>query len=354
MTAIIKSRFLEITTHILLWAVFFVFLIFFSPSPFREAVDWNFILKSSGQFLFFFLLIFYVNYFILIERLIFQKKVVIFVLINLVLIALCSLLNSIFRVDFPVPHHDSPFGHFMKEQMARPNRLMIVIKMSSPFVLPVVMSVAIKITQHWFKTETAKKEAENKNLESELLHLRYQVQPHFFFNSLNTIYSLIENSPKKAQEGVHSLSKLMRYLLYETGNSNVELSQEISFLIKYIELMQLRLTDKTKVTYDFPKAQITRSVPPLLFVPLLENAYKHGISATRQSFIFFEMKILGNKIYFLTENSNFPKTDLDKSGSGIGLDNLKKRLNLLYKDHHTFTTEVVDDVFRTRLVIEID
>jgi LytS/YehU family sensor histidine kinase len=223
--------------------------------------------------------------------------------------------------------------------------------MASPFVLPAVMSVAIKITQRLFKAETQRKEAENKNLESELLHLKYQLQPHFFFNSLNNIYSLVSISPEKAQEAIHNLSKLMRYLLYETGVENVKLSSELVFLKQYIQLMELRLTDKTKVTVQIPEVQESYQVAPLLFLPLIENAYKHSISATHPSFIHFEITITDNTLCFLAENSNFPKTDLDKSGSGIGLENLKKRLNLLYPQQHQFKTAILNKVFRAELII---
>lgn len=351
-TKIFRSKAFEVVTHLLLWGVFFIFLAFFSPVRYREAADTEFIVKSTALFIAIFMVAFYINYFVLIEWLIFHKKILVFVGINILLIALCSWINDLLRMEMPRSQHQNP-DFFMKPGGPKPDRFLFVIKMAGPFVLPVVMSVAIKITQHWFKTETEKKEIENKNLESELQHLRYQIQPHFFFNSLNNIYSLIESSPAKAQETVHSLSRLMRYLLYETGNTKVELSKEIIFLKKYIELMDLRLTEKTKVTAAFPPVLNTYEVAPLLFVPLIENAYKHGISGSQPSFIIFEMTISGDTLYFITENSNFPKTDQDKSGSGIGLQNLQKRLQLLYPGRHSFKTEVVNGIFKTQLVIEL-
>ena len=353
MKPVAKNRTIEIIIHSLIWSVFFIFLIFFSPVP-REIVSIELILKSSGTFLFFFALIFYINYFILIEKLIFNKKIILFIIINILLIAVCALLNDSMRMPFHEPPHDPHFPPMEGGEMMKPNRNMMNFMMAVPYILSVVMSVAVKITQGWYKAETERKEAENKNLEAELMHLRYQIQPHFFFNSLNNIYSLIASSPEKAQEAVHSLSKLMRYLLYETGHEKVELSQEIIFLKKYIELMELRLTDKTKVTAKFPIVPANYKVAPLLFIPLIENAYKHGVSATQPSFIFFEMTTNSNKLYFLAENSNFPKVDSDKSDSGIGLENLEKRLTLLYKGNYEFKKEVIDGVFRARLIIEIE
>lgn len=352
MRSIFKNSLSEAAGHILLWGVFFIFLVFFSPAPYHENMNWRFTISTGALLLFLFAFIFYLNYFFLIERLIIHKKIFVFVLVNILLIVVCSWLNDLLRMPFPQPD-EKPFLHFRHPDMGGAGRVLMLMRLGVPFVLPVVLSVAVKITQHWFKTETENKEAENKNLESELQHLRYQVQPHFFFNSLNTIYALIETSPGKAREAVHSLGKLMRYVLYESGNSEVELSQELYFLKKYIELMQLRLTDKTLISYDFESVSGHYKVPPLLFAPLVENAFKHGISGTQPCTLFFEMKTTGGRLYFLAENSNFPKNDLDKSGSGIGLINLRKRLSLLYKGHHTFTTEISGDIFRACLIIDI-
>ncbi len=342
-----KNKFIEITAHILIWSVFLIFLLFFSPGHHQEAINIEVVIRASGIFLFFSALVFYCNYLFLIEKFIFNKKIFAFVLINIFLICLCAWLNHLLRRPFSPPpqslHHPMRFE--------KPNHIIMFFRMASPFVLPAVMSVAIKITQRWFKAETQRKEAENKNLESELLHLKYQLQPHFFFNSLNNIYSLVSISPERAQEAIHNLSKLMRYLLYETGVKNVKLSEELLFLKQYIQLMELRLTDKTKVTVQIPEVPNSYQIAPLLFLPLIENAYKHSISATYSSFIHFEITITGDKLCFIAENSNFPKTDLDKSGSGIGLENLKKRLNLLYPQQHQFKTGILNEVFRAELII---
>lgn len=353
MISINKNKTIETAIHIIIWSVFFIFLIFFSPVP-REAFSFGLILKSSGTFLFFFILIFYLNYFILIEKLIVNKKIVVFIGVNILLIVLCSILNDTLRIPFPEP----PQGHDFRPMgngMMKPERGgMMTFMMAGPYLLSVVMSVSIKITQRWFRAETERKETENKNLESELMHLRYQLQPHFFFNSLNNIYSLISISPEKAQEAVHSLSKLMRYLLYETGHKKVELSQEILFLKKYIQLMELRFTDKTKVSVQFPSICNNSNVAPLLFLPMIENAFKHGVSATQPSYISFEMTIKNNQLFFLSKNSNFPKSDTDKSGSGIGLDNLEKRLKLLYPDKYDLKKGVKEDMYWITLRIEMD
>jgi LytS/YehU family sensor histidine kinase len=257
-----------------------------------------------------------------------------------------------------IPHgnmHVPPEGFSSERRMFMPSPELFILKDLFSYFIPVIFSLAVRATESLIKTEAERSETEKRNLESELQHLRYQLQPHFFFNSLNNIYSLVDTSPTKAQEAIHNLSKLMRYLLYDTGREKVELSQEISFMTKYIQMMELRHTDKTKTTYYFPDiADKHYDIAPLLFIPLIENAYKHCVSATQPSTIYFEITVEGNILVFLSENTNFPKDNSDKSGSGIGLENLIKRLDLLYPHKYEFKYGVKDNYFRVRLKIEIE
>jgi LytS/YehU family sensor histidine kinase len=233
----------------------------------------------------------------------------------------------------------------------RPLNLAIYLQMLS-YLAPLLFSIAIKTTRKWTKTEAERKEAANFKLKSELQHLHYQLQPHFFFNSLNNIYSMVDISPEQAKKSIHSLSKLMRYMLYEANIDLVALSKEIDFLKKYIDLMKLRVSDKTEVSYSFPIEETGIQIAPLLFISLIENAFKHGVSASKESHIKISMTS-DEKIVLLTiENDNFPKKTDDKSGSGIGLQNLQKRLELLYPNKHSFNTSVKDNRFLVHLEIE--
>lgn len=308
--------------------------------------------------LLFYSVIFYTNYFILTDKLLFEKRFILYCLINAALILFFLWLNweflDLLRPKAPVIPDSAQ--KLFRPRMPQGNMFrFFVLKDLFSYFIPIIFSIAIRATERWIKTETEKKEIVNKNLESELEHLRYQLQPHFFFNSLNNIYSLIEISPTKAQETVHGLSKLMRYLLYETGNKKVELSQEIFFLENYVKLMELRQSEKTKTTCSFP-AMMNKHyyIAPLLFMPMIENAYKHGVSATQPSQIYFNMHVKDDKVLFDSGNTNFPKNDTDISGSGIGLDNLKKRLELLYPNKHelSITTEK-GNMFWVRLSIDL-
>ena len=195
------------------------------------------------------------------------------------------------------------------------------------YAAPLLFSIAIKTTKRWVKTEAESKEATNFRLQSELQHLHYQLQPHFFFNSLNNIYSLVDISPEQAKTSIHSLSKLMRYMLYETNMELVPLTKEIDFMKKYIDLMKLRVSDKTEVRCHFPAQETGIQIAPLLFISLVENAFKHGVSAVKKSKIDIDMTSDDTTVLFKIENDNFPKKVDDKSGSGIGLQNLEKTLS---------------------------
>ena len=232
-----------------------------------------------------------------------------------------------------------------------PFKMFIYIQMLS-YMAPLLFSIALKTTQRWIKTEAERKEAANFKLQTELQHLHYQLQPHFFFNSLNNIYALVDVSPDQAKTSIHSLSKLMRYMLYETNVELVPLSNEIDFMKKYIDLMKLRVTDKTVVNYSFPDKETGIKIAPLLFISLIENAFKHGVSATKESLISISMTCDNNTILFKIENDNFPKKTDDKSGSGIGLQNLEKRLKLLYVGKHSFKAIVEENRFKATLKIE--
>jgi len=358
----INNNVLKVGLHLFIWTILFLFPYLVFP---RQDNDFSKLLSISWFSLFQYAIIFYFNYFILLNKLLFQKRYGFYILINLIIILFFLWFNWQFRHLFMItdlqgmiPPDDmqggSHGGSFLHNKMPHPPEKFFIFKDLFSYLIPVIFSIAVKATENWIRMEAKKKEAEKKNMESELQHLRYQLQPHFFFNSLNNIYSLVEESPPKAQEAIHNLSKLMRYLLYDTGRDKVELLQEISFLKKYIQLMELRQPDNTRTDFIFPETLNTPySIAPLLFIPIIENAYKHGISATQESHIFFKMSIQGKLLTFTSENTNFPKSNTDKSGSGIGLDNLRKRLELLYPDKFELKNGVKDNIYWITLQIEL-
>lgn len=340
-----KNNTVTLFAHVLVWLVLFSIPYILS---YGQEQDINRIIAHFWIPLFFYAVIFYLNYFVLIDRFLFPKKIVLFILINLAMIALFITLKEQLENTF--------FSNLIRkstknEDNGPPFKLILYIQILS-YMAPLLFSIAIKTTKRWVKTEAERKEADNFKLQSELQHLHYQLQPHFFFNSLNNIYSMVDISPEQAKKSIHSLSKLMRYMLYETNMELVLLSKEIDFMKKYIDLMKLRVSDKTIVSYHFPSEDTGIKIAPLLFISLIENAFKHGVSASKASEINIELSVQDNTVLFTIENDNFPKKIDDKSGSGIGLNNLEKRLQILYPNKYSFTSDIKNNRFFVTLKIE--
>lgn len=216
------------------------------------------------------------------------------------------------------------------------------------------VAVALHSITGLYQSEKEKKEEEKIKVEAELKNLKSQLNPHFLFNTLNNIYALIAISQEKSQEAVMDLSKMLRYVLYESEAKEVAIEKEINFINNYVKLMKLRLTNKVEVEVN-TDISIAPQLPiaPLMFITLIENAFKHGVSSQEHSFIHFSILITKeNSIVCNLENSYFPKmTEQDKSGSGIGLENLKRRLELIYPNRYTFTYGVKGKVYQSLLTI---
>jgi LytS/YehU family sensor histidine kinase len=211
-------------------------------------------------------------------------------------------------------------------------------------------SLGLRLTNKYIENEKQRKELEKERLNSELAFLKNQISPHFFFNTLNNIYSLVQINTDDAQKSILKLSKLMRYLLYETEHGNIQLSQEIEFMKNYIDLMKLRLTQKVDLKVVFPDQYSDTSIPPLLFIPFVENALKHGISYRGPSFVHILMEVNDREIVFTCTNSIVTKTE-NSTDSGIGLENIKKRLALLFPQSHSLNMEQTDTSFHVQLTI---
>ena len=186
------------------------------------------------------------------------------------------------------------------------------------YLLVVGAGVAIRMTGGWYKAEAARQELEHSRTQAELQNLKSQLNPHFLFNTLNNIYSLIQIDADRAQQAVHDLSRMLRYVLYESSCPTVPLAAEVEFLRDYIELMRIRLPRHVEVGVSLPEEPSPTPVAPLLFISLIENAFKHGTSNDRPSFIRIEIHERGGELVCCIRNSCFPKTASDRSGSGIG------------------------------------
>jgi len=221
--------------------------------------------------------------------------------------------------------------------------------------LIVCLALAIKTTRRWYEEEAIRRELQKSKTEAELKNLKNQINPHFLLNTLNNIYALINFDKEKAQQAVQDLSKLLRYVLYDNQQEFVPLYQEADFIKNYIELMKIRLTDNVivKTHIDISKESNTM-IAPLIFISLIENAFKHGISPIEPSCIDILLtEAADQKIICEITNSYHPKNEMDKSGSGIGLEQVRKRLELIYPGKYLWNQGLSEDGkrFESLLVI---
>ena len=195
-------------------------------------------------------------------------------------------------------------------------------------VLMLGMNLGIKLYFKQRNDQKHLKELERRNLEQQLEYLKYQINPHFFMNTLNNIHALVDIDPEKAKSTILELSKMMRFMLYEGNKSVVPLEREISFLQNYITLMKLRYTDKVRIQVDVAQTLPNKDVPPLIFITFVENAFKHGVSYRQESFIDIAINIDNDTLVFTCNNSRIPQEE-EKHG-GVGLANVRQRLDLIY------------------------
>ena len=361
LTTITPSKKWSWILHAVPWGVIMCLPLLFLWGFGVEHLTWNRYIDFAMT-LFVLMLLFYVNYYYLIGKYLFTRQTVKYLLINLVLIvslmAIDHFLDGMLHVrppehqpsSGPGPGHGPP--PFENNWLIRIAFTIVSIAFNS---LIVAVSVAFKMTSSWYATETARRELEQSRSEAELQNLKTQLNPHFLFNTLNNIYSLIAFSPEKAQEAVHDLSRLLRYVMYESCQPFVPLEKEMDFLRNYIELMRIRLPEHVELKTDISNIIPGTLIAPLLFISLVENAFKHGVSNNKPSFIHVSIHQEKQQVICEITNSDFHKSaDQDKSGSGIGLDNLYKRLELLYPGHHLFECGSKEDIYTAHLSITIN
>ena len=218
-------------------------------------------------------------------------------------------------------------------------------------ILMLGMNLGIKL---YFKQRGDQKklaELEKENLEQQLEYLKYQINPHFFMNTLNNIHALVDIDPEKAKETILELSKMMRFVLYEGNKAGVPLNREIAFLQNYITLMKLRYTDKVRIKVETPEMLPDKEVPPLMFITFVENAFKHGVSYRQESFIDISLATPEGQLVFTCSNSRVPKEEEDHGG--VGLANVKQRLNLIYDKNYTLDIKDEPDIYTVTLTIPL-
>ncbi|BAX81583.1 sensor histidine kinase [Labilibaculum antarcticum] len=323
-----------------------------------------------------FLLIFIINNSLLAPKLFFKQKLIGYSISILTIVILFSVFNNLPQIlhDFlfqgpgpeRIPMHpegpmspDSmgafpeppPFGRHSQLRGNKPFSYLIFENMIISFLV-VGFNNAIKLGISRQKEELQREEKEKIHLETELSFLRTQISPHFFMNTLNNIHALIEIDQVQAQKSVIELSKLMRYLLNESQQGTATIRAEFEFLNSYIDLMRIRYSDKVKIDVNFEIPDDHQKIPSLLFISLVENAFKYGISYSKESYISIHAKQDQEQLSFEIKNSVSPKSKIEK-GTGVGLVNLRKQLDILFDGEQSFDIIESENEYQVKLIIPL-
>lgn len=350
MPELLKKQPLQLLIQFTVWGIVAFFPLIFMYSEGERAVVRYLDFSLPIIFL---MAVFYTNYFLIISRYLFNKKLLQFFIANFFLFVICLVLLSFLRQYF----FDAYYAKLetLKHFPPRANmRNVLLFRDIVSMGLTVGLATAIKMTTQWYHSQAEQKELEKLHIESELINLKHQLNPHFLFNTLNNIYSLISINQENAQNAVHQLSNLIRYVLYESDQPVVQLSKDLKFTANYIKLMSLRLPSHVTLETDIMQADEGITIAPLLFISLAENAFKHGVSPDLPSFISIQINMTSaDTLECSVENSNFPKPESDKSGSGIGLSNLRRRLELCYPSAFELNTEDKGESYVSTLRLKI-
>lgn len=339
------NRSVTILLHLVGWVTFLLLpLLFFSaprrlptgmrppPEEFRNP---EFDIHSIWIYSIFFNLLliafFYLNIHVLIPQIFTKKTVLRYVGAILLCFAVVALGSEIINQVF----HHMAFGR------PRPFAFTAI-----NFLLIFGLSTALRLTNDRVRFERERKEYENERLKSELSLLRSQVSPHFMFNVLNSLASLARKQSDQLESFIIQLSHLMRYMLYESGEKRVTLEREIEYLKNYIDLQKLRFGNDVIIEFNSQVARMDLPIEPMLLIPFVENAFKHGIGMIPDPAISIALSLNDHQVSFSVRNKfNKVLTETKDMNSGIGIQNVRRRLELLYKDLHSLSIEEKDSWF---------
>ncbi|UCE17878.1 MAG: histidine kinase [Gemmatimonadota bacterium] len=230
-----------------------------------------------------------------------------------------------------------------------------IVQWMIDIIFVLVTTTAIKFVKHGFRQRLQLHEIKAKQLQTELSLLKSQVNPHFLFNTLNNLFSMaLEHGDRTVAEGISRLSHLMRYMIHESGEEKVSLKKEVEQLERFIALQKMRFSDEDAIHIEFQVEGDMDGIqiPPMILIPFVENAFKHGISLCDASSIDMRLGINSKRLIFSVENTvHHAVRGILESTSGIGLENVKRRLELLYPKNHELTVRQADDTFSVRLVL---
>lgn len=334
----------ELLVHIFVWLIISIFPLFTAYIDLGKIPTDLYIRQALRPILF------YVNYLFLVPHFLLKRKLFLYIILSIVFLIIFNyvsedLITNIISDEFrrmPEPA-DGPPGPL------RIRHALPIVFSLSIFLLGGIFSLVVD----FYKRERVSKELENEQKEIKLQFLRNQLNPHFLFNSLNSIYSLVRSKSDNAPEAVITLSELMRYMLYEAGDEQVALEKEINYIQNYIALQRLRLKNTEAVKLNIKGETRHLKIYPLLLISFIENAFKYGTDYKGNTHIDIKIVVENNKLFFNVENIvGLYKRD-DKN-SGVGLENIKNQLKHLYSNNHNLTIKEDQTHYKVYLTINLN
>lgn len=308
-------------------------------------------------------LVFYLNVYLLLPKLMDKNKYALYLLSIVLLLVVVYFARELLENPKPAfkPENFEAFREGPPSMKPPPENFRgraPFFRINPRIVMDLITSVAILFisTTFWLAQQAGKrKQAEtnlkNENLNTELKLLKSQINPHFLFNALNNIYSLSFTHEKKAPDMIMKLSDMLRYVLYESNESKVPLEKEIEYIENYVDFQKVKIEGDSNIDVDLNVDSPSLLVEPMLFIPFIENSFKHSNIDSADGWVKMQLSTIENDILFVISNSKPQKPYSKDTTKGIGLENVKKRLQLLYPDKHELSFEEMDNSFVVKLVI---
>jgi hypothetical protein len=314
-------------------------LLFLPGPPLGIQSFYNPIIQKETLVFFFLILFFYANYYLFIPQLYFRRKFFIFIIVLVLSYLVISFLPQIilFKDLMPPmskrPRHHSPLLFELGRHFFH-------------FLVVAILSVTLKINEQW-------RQSQKEKIAAELDYLKAQINPHFLFNTLNSIYSLAIQKSDETPEAIVKLSGLMRYVITDAANETVPLDKEVGYIDDYIRLQQLRLGDTVSLEFSKDGDFQTNVIAPLLLIPFVENAFKFGVNPGETSYIRIRLNLENETLHFNVVNKKLMINVIKHQESGIGIENTLSRLNLLYPSEHEIKIDDGIDEYKVDLVIRL-
>ncbi|WP_456378719.1 sensor histidine kinase [Lutibacter sp.] len=338
--------------HILSWGIILLISLITFYNRFNTLPNNNdFIYRMSFN-----IILFYLNYSLLVPKLLLNKKILLYIIVSFIFIIVSVYIS---QNIIPLNSLNPNFSQGYEIIGIRDKRIAINTE-DKNFKAPIqglvtfllfAVSASIKLVLEWYKNEKIKALVETHKITAELSFLKAQLNPHFLFNSLNSIYSLANKKSDSTTDAIITLSELMRYMIYETDKEFVPLQKEIDYIKNYISLQNLRLKDSSGVRFNV-HGNLDQKIEPLLLISFIENAFKYGTDYTGKTNITIKIIVEENSLTLKVSNYISLK-EKNNPNSGFGIQNIESRLNLLYPKSHVLKIEELDNLYKVELLLKL-